>query len=112
MGSGRLLALGGLIYWALGPSDDTYQVERTEYKPPAENAQESLVDDRLADKKPPAFNAALVDRRPLNGWLINASAAILQLDLIDMRLIALLRAAGKDGQKGQGHRREQNITHR
>ncbi|HEV3119007.1 MAG TPA: hypothetical protein VGY58_18280 [Gemmataceae bacterium] len=75
-----LLALGGLIYWALGPSDDTYQVERTEYKPPAENPQELLVDDRLEDKKPPAFDPALVDRRPLDGWLINASAAILQLD--------------------------------
>ncbi len=64
------------------PAGETYESERTDYKAPLPADDEALVDDKLGDKKP-AFDAALVDRRPLGdgAWLLNASAAVLRLDV-------------------------------
>src|SRR5262245_49764453 len=64
-----------------GGGGETYTVERTEYTPPADSgAVAGLVDDRLEDKKT-AFDPDLVDRRPLGGWLVNASEAVIRLDV-------------------------------
>jgi hypothetical protein len=61
---------------------DPNVIERTDYSiPPAQ--EDVLADDRLDDKKP-AFDPARVDRRPLGPrgeWLVNASAAVLRLDV-------------------------------
>lgn len=57
---------------------DTYEVERTDYQSPALD-DHGLVDDKLDDKKP-AFDETRVDTRPLDGWLVNASAAVIALD--------------------------------
>ncbi|HEV3344497.1 MAG TPA: hypothetical protein VG125_29240 [Pirellulales bacterium] len=59
---------------------DTYEVEVTDYSPPAAD-DDDLKDDALSDKAPPEFDASLVDRRPLDGWLVNSSAAVLRLDV-------------------------------
>src|SRR5262249_13924364 len=64
--------------------DATYTIERTDYNPPKQDPQDVLEDDSLLDKKPVAFDPALVDRRPLgekNEWLVNASAAVIALDV-------------------------------
>jgi hypothetical protein len=84
--AGALAAgLAGYRAWhgpLLGP--ETYETEHTDYHPPQAEPEEVLVDDRLEDKKPLTFDPALVDRRPLghtNGWLLNASAAVIRLDV-------------------------------
>jgi hypothetical protein len=62
---------------------ETFETEHTDYKAPETKDEEVLVDDKLDDKKP-AFDAALVDRRPLGKggeWLLNASAAVVRLDV-------------------------------
>ena len=66
----------------LRPAGEPYEAEVTDYKTPAPKDDEALVDDKIGDKKP-AFDAALVDRRPLGdgAWLLNASAAVLRLDV-------------------------------
>jgi len=80
-----MLAAGAVIVYSVffsGNNPFTYEVERTEYKSPPEN-DDPLSDDRLEDKQP-AFDAALVDRRPLGkdgAWLLNASAAVIKLDV-------------------------------
>jgi hypothetical protein len=82
-----LVAAGVLAYgvfvagWGI-PYVNTYEVEKTDYNKPPDN-EDLLVDDRLEDKNP-AFDPAVVDRRPLGekgGWLLNASAAVLRLDV-------------------------------
>jgi hypothetical protein len=63
-------------------ADNTYEVEYTDYKPPAD-ADDGLTDDRIEDKHP-AFDAAVVDRRRLGqdgAWMLNASAAVIRLDV-------------------------------
>jgi hypothetical protein len=63
---------------------DTYEIERTDYHLPQAESQDVLTDDRLEDKIPPIFDPTRVDRRPLGekgGWLLNASAAIIRLDV-------------------------------
>src|SRR5438094_251021 len=65
-------------------SGDTYEVEHTDYHPPKPDDADGLTDDRLEEKHPPAFDPTLVDRRPLGqggAWLLNASAAMLRLDV-------------------------------
>jgi hypothetical protein len=62
----------------------TEEVERTDYHPPQGNPEEVLVDDKLEDKTPLPFDAALVDRRTVDyegQWLLNASAAVIKLDV-------------------------------
>jgi hypothetical protein len=63
--------------------NDQDTIERTDYHPPPQPAEEILVDDRLEDKAP-SFDPSLVDRRPLGPhgeWLLNASAAVIRLDV-------------------------------
>jgi hypothetical protein len=88
-----VLVLAGVglgVYWwrpdifGLPPRQQTYTTEHTDYHPPQAEPQDVLVDDRLEDKKPVAFDPALVDRRPLGNkgeWRINASAAVVKLDI-------------------------------
>jgi hypothetical protein len=80
-----LLALGvgalGFVAYYFISTKDTYEVERTDYKAPTHDPLDVLTDDRLEDKTPPLFDPALADRRELNGWLVNSTAAILQLDV-------------------------------
>jgi hypothetical protein len=62
---------------------DTYTVEYTDYKTPPPK-QEELTDDRLEDKPELPFLPQLVDRRPMgkdNAWRLNASAAVIKLDV-------------------------------
>ncbi len=59
---------------------DTEQVELTDYRPPPPKPDEPLADDLLSDKNP-AFLPDLVDRRPEGSWRINASSAVLRLDV-------------------------------
>jgi len=61
---------------------ETYTIEISDHRaPPAPAEEEALIDDKLSDKHPPAFDPLLVDPRPLeNGWLLNASAAVIGLD--------------------------------
>ena len=65
-----------------------------EYHVPPPKPDDELADDRLDEKKP-AFVADLVDRRHEGGWQVNASAAVLRLDIpmlrpdVDAELLAL-----------------------
>jgi hypothetical protein len=52
----------------------------TEYKAPQPKPDDELVDDQLGEKNP-VFIPDLIDRRPEGGWRINASAAVLRLDV-------------------------------
>jgi hypothetical protein len=61
-------------------SDEFDEVEITEYRPPPPTADAELVDDQLSEKKP-AFIAELIDSRPEGDWRINASSAVLRLDV-------------------------------
>lgn len=58
---------------------ETQAVDVTDYAPPKDDGI-PLADDRLGDKNP-AFNPGLVDRRPVEGWSLNASASVLELDV-------------------------------
>jgi hypothetical protein len=93
-----VVVAAGLFYWraphtnlnGLGKSgglglggDDNYTIERTEYREPSKPPEDLLVDDRLEDKSP-KFDPDVIDRRPLGrnqDWLLNASAAVLRLDV-------------------------------
>jgi hypothetical protein len=61
-------------------SDETEEVEITEYQPPPPTPDAELVDDELSEKNP-AFIPDLMDRRPEGDWRLNASAAVLRLDV-------------------------------
>lgn len=86
-----ILAAAGillLIYLGIGVSlrsvDERkyYEVERTEHNAPPETSLAVLLgDDKVADKKPPVFDPSLIDRRPLDEWQFNASAAMIHLDV-------------------------------
>jgi len=54
-------------------------VEVTDRTPPKQ-ADDGLADDKLEDKKT-SFDPDLVDRRPLEGWLVNQSEAVVSLDV-------------------------------
>jgi len=93
-----MAAAGGVIVYLIFFSGrgETYEVELTDYHAPPQS-DDFLADDRLDDKKP-AFDATLVDRRPLGkdgAWLLNASAAVIKLDVppirpdVDDRLLTL-----------------------
>lgn len=59
---------------------DTYEIEVTDYKPPADPYEGLLVDDRLEDKHA-VFDADLVHAEPRGEFLLNMSAAVLALDV-------------------------------
>jgi hypothetical protein len=67
-----------LVYFTNGL--DIFGDEVTEYKAPQPKPEEELTDDQLSEKNP-AFITDLIDRRPEGGWRINASAAVLRLDV-------------------------------
>ncbi len=54
--------------------------EVSDYKDPHRKPEADLADDRLDDKRP-EFDPEVVDRRPLDEFQINASAAVLRLDV-------------------------------
>lgn len=56
-----------------------YVVEHSDYHLPPP-VQEELVDDRIEEKHT-TFVPELVDRRPLEGWLVNQSEAVIRLDI-------------------------------
>ena len=58
---------------------DVDVIHVTDYSPPKEE-DSPLVDDRLEDKKT-TFDPTLVDRRPIEGWSLNASNAVIRLDV-------------------------------
>ncbi|MFO0910499.1 MAG: hypothetical protein U0794_19500 [Isosphaeraceae bacterium] len=64
-------------------SGNTYTVEHTDYTPPSpppSPLDALLVNDDLTDKHP-EWDPDRVDRRPLDGWQVNASAAVIALDI-------------------------------
>lgn len=73
-----LSALTGIVVFT-GSRGDTYEVELTDYETPTAPPGPDLKDDRLEDKNP-EFDPDLVDSRPLEGWEINSSAAVISLD--------------------------------
>jgi hypothetical protein len=82
---GIAVIAGGAIavYFVAIKDKVVYDVEFTDYKAPNSSDDEQLADDRLEDKKP-AFDEAVVDRRPIGddrAWLLNASAAVIRLDV-------------------------------
>ena len=82
-GVGALVAYRGLYRSASLIGYDVVEEEHTDVKPPPADPDDVLTDDQLEDKHPPAFDPALVDRRPLGPkgeWRLNASAAVLRLD--------------------------------
>ena len=72
-----LSALAGIFAFT-GTRGDTYEVEITDYETPSTPPGPVLDDDKLEDKNP-KFDPELVDSRPLEGWEINASAAVISL---------------------------------
>jgi hypothetical protein len=62
-----------------GVDPNVVEVERTDYNPPPP-ADDGLTDDRIEDKQT-EFDPELVDRRPLDGWLVNQSEAVIKLDV-------------------------------
>jgi hypothetical protein len=81
-----LLGLAGIGLLAARVWDERRYVtiERTEYHSPKPAEDDFLTDDRLEDK-PEKFEAELVDRRPLAGWLVNQSAAVIRLDCPEIK---------------------------
>lgn len=75
LGVAAALGYGGYRLWW---NANYYAVTRTEYQEPPRQ-EDVLVDDRLEDKNP-AFDATLVDSRPLGDWEVNSSAAVVRLD--------------------------------
>lgn len=62
-----------------GIDPNVYVVEHTDYNPP-KPVNDELTDDRLEDKQT-SFLPELVDRRPLEEWLVNQSDAVIRLDV-------------------------------
>ena len=58
---------------------ETYTVDVVDYTAPKDD-DTLLVDDRLEDKKT-TFDPTLVDRRPIKAWSLNASEAVIRLDV-------------------------------
>src|SRR5258708_4898013 len=82
-----LLAFGGLLCVGCLDFDvDRLIDEKVDYQAPAEqNEDDGLADDALADNPAVAFDPELVDRRPANGFLINASSAVVKLDVLPVK---------------------------
>ena len=62
-----------------GIDPNVYVVEHTDYNPP-KPINEELTDDKLEDKQT-SFFPDVVDRRPLEEWLVNQSEAVIRLDV-------------------------------
>jgi hypothetical protein len=79
-----LLGIVAVVAVVVYYSDRYVTVDITEYHPAKPPEKELFTDDRLEDKQP-AFDANLVDRRPLDDWLVNQSAAVIRLDISMVR---------------------------
>ena len=79
-------ALLAMAVFAFKVGYETYEVERTDVDP--SKPSDLLTDDKLEDKKP-EFNPDLIDSRLIgeaeNRWQLNASAAVIRLDVPDIR---------------------------
>jgi hypothetical protein len=74
-----LAALAGL---AVAGCIELETVTTTDYGPPKPaKPSDPLADDRLDDRPAPPFDPDRVDRRPLGEWRLNASAAVVRLDV-------------------------------
>jgi hypothetical protein len=73
------MLLGGCGTGVPGIDPNVVVVEVTDRTAP-KPVDDGLVDDRLEDKQT-TFDPELVDRRPLEGWRINQSAAVISLDV-------------------------------
>ena len=73
-----LLAAAGYVVHSFWWHAHYYETTWTEYQKPPQQ-EDVLVDDTLAEK-PPAFDATLIDSRPLGDWEVNTSAAVVRLD--------------------------------
>src|SRR5687768_4127590 len=62
------------------PKVETYEVNVTDAHPVPLPFNDTLADDQLADKKP-VFDPDMIDARPLDGWQLNVSSAVLKLDV-------------------------------
>ena len=69
-----------LLLTGCRPQLDTYEVEVTEARAAELRLNDTLADDKL-DSKNPQFIADLIDSRPLDGWHVNSSAAVIKLDV-------------------------------
>ena len=78
LGAAALIFMPGPTSSLLGV-DDTYTVDVTDYARPKDD-DTLLVDDRPEDKTT-TFDPSLADRRPLGGWSLNASEAVIRLDV-------------------------------
>ncbi len=77
---GVLILAAALPLWGCSPGGPELETrEITEYNPPPAD-ENWLRDDDLATKQP-KFDPNLVDRRQLEGWLVNASGAVIRLDV-------------------------------
>jgi hypothetical protein len=63
-----------------GPDDDMETMVLTDYHRPKSDLETLLPDDLLAAKAP-EFDPDLVDRREVSGYRLNASAAVIKLDV-------------------------------
>lgn len=81
-----LLGIGLFVSFMIATRLDTYEVEREDVNRP--KPRDLLADDKPEDKQP-AFDPELIDTRPFgpedNRWQINASAAVIKLDVPDTR---------------------------
>jgi hypothetical protein len=75
-GLGLLVAKGRRGSVIRGDSDS---IEVTDYRRPQPRPDDQVVDDRI-ETKINSFDASLVDSRPLDDWLVNASEAVIRLD--------------------------------
>ncbi len=74
-------------------TDDLETLEITTYTPPPDD--DGLLRDDVLDDKTPEFDPTVIDRRPDRGWVLNASAAVIRLDVpaikpdVEPRLLVL-----------------------
>ncbi|MCA8910950.1 MAG: hypothetical protein KDB82_04555 [Planctomycetes bacterium] len=80
------VVVGAGVAWYFADGPNTYEVEKTHTEP--SRPSDLLADDRLEDKHP-VFDPDLIESRPLgehdNPWQINSSAAVIKLDVRDIR---------------------------
>ena len=76
------IAAAAIVFFATRAGYQFHEEERTDIEPSP--VPDLLADDKLEDKRP-QFNAELIDTRPFDGWQINASAAVIRLDVPDIR---------------------------
>lgn len=80
-----LLFAGLAGFWGAGCLEfETQPIfeEKIEYFTPSDTGEdECFVDDALSEKWAPTFDPDRVDRRPVNGLLLNSSAAVFKLDV-------------------------------